>query len=764
MKIRILISVCLMLICFSGSTYAQSSCQNKTSYVNPFIGTGAVDAQSLSGSNFPGATTPFGMVQLSPDTRDVPEFPASGYDYKDKTIIGFSHTHLNGTGIGDLFDVLVMPFTGEIKATKGIENPYHSAFSHENETASPGYYQVLLTDYGINAELTATEHAGFHRYSFPESNSAHILIDLDHSVNKNARWNPVTIFSSQIKIIDNQTIEGFRILSGWGEGVRRVYFRAVFSKPFSEYLLQNGHQLYHKAQSVNGNSVKAFLSFNTTKDEQILVKVGISTVSCENAALNSNQEIPDWNFDKIRKKTEDQWENELEKIDVEGTKEQKEIFYTAMYHAFIQPNNLADVNGDYLAVDGTQRNAPDKKHYSTFSLWDTYRAANPLYTFTQPERTAGFISSMLRQYNSFGFLPIWQLWGLENYCMIGNHAVPIVVDAVLKGIDGIDAEKAYEAVKGTLTHDHPEFSCTVWDQYGYVPQDISSESVSFTLEMAYDDWCAAQLAKKLNKNDDYEFFMKRSANFKNLYDKNTQFFRAKDKAGNWVEPFNPLSYSYDEHAFYTEGNAWHYLFYAPQDVEGLTTLFGGKEVLASKLDTFFTMRIDQNEKDGNVSGLIGQYAHGNEPSHHVAYLYNYLGQPWKTQKYVAQILRELYNNTSSGYSGNDDCGQMSAWYIFSAMGFYPVNPANGVFVIGSPVLKSAEIKLQNGKLFKTLVKNADNQNIYIQSMKLNDKSYSKMYITYDDIRNGGLLEFDMGNKINKHLGITANDIPPAFAF
>jgi len=465
------------------------------------------------------------------------------------------------------------------------------------------------------------------------------------------------------------------------------------------------------------------------------------------------------------------WETELQKITIEGTKEQKDIFYTGMYHAFIQPNNIADVNGDYPGTDMVVRNAPDKKHYTTFSLWDTYRAANPLYTLTQPARTANFINSMIRQSDTFGFLPMWQLWGLENYCMIGNHAIPVIVDAALKGIKGFDMEKAYDAIIKSATTDHTMFPASAWEKYGYIPEDINSQSVSITLEEAYDDWCVSQLARKLGKSDDYERFMKRSAFYKNVYDSKTKFFRGKKKDGNWLEPFNPLKYGANggqygstDYSPYTEGNAWQYLFYVPQDVNGLMELMGGKDKFAAKLDTFFTLKDMPSEKNMNASGFIGQYAHGNEPSHHVTYLYNFVGQPWKTQKLVAQVQNELYNNSFSGYAGNEDCGQMSSWYIFSAMGFYPVNPANGVYVIGSPTLSSAKINLENGKVFSVTVKNASKENIYIQSAKLNGKVYTRTYITQNDITNGGTLEFVMGKQPDKKWGIGVNDAPPAWGY
>ena len=726
-----------------------------TRYVNPFIGTGAIDASSLSGSNFPGATLPFGFVQLSPDTEDGPDNPASGYDYNDKTIVGFSHTHLSGTGVSDLFDVMLMPTTGKIQSVPGkAETPgsgYRSRFSHDQESAEVGYYQVKLLDYDINAELTATEHAGYHRYRFPKTDQAHIVIDLNHTLNKKRPYWSCKVIDAEIRQIDPYTVEGYRVLTGWAQ-LRKVYFYATFSEPIISSELFNGGSMYANEKIVNGTNVRAVLNFNTGNGKPVLVRVGLSEVSPSGAKANLEAEVGQKSFDQIRQEAKAKWQEQLSNITIEGTKEQKEIFYTGLYHAYTQPNNLADVNGDYMATDYTIKNAPDKTHYSTFSLWDTYRAAHPLYTLLQPKKDAAFIRSMIRQYETFGYLPIWQLWGEENYCMIGNHAIPVIVDAIFKGIQGIDVEKAYEAVKQSSVTSHPGSPFNLWDQYHYMPENKQSQSVSITLEMAYDDWCVAMLAKKLGKDEDYQYFLNRSGYYKNLFNKNTGFFQARDDKGNWLPDFNPLAYGGNGGNPFTEGNGWQYLWYVPQDVQGLIALEGGKAGFSAKLDTFFTLKDLPKEVNGNASGFIGQYAHGNEPSHHVTYLYDYVGQPWKTQYYVAKVLRELYNNSFSGYSGNEDCGQMSSWYIFSAMGFYPVNPASGKYEIGSPILSSATIRLDNGRVFKMTAKNVSEQNVYIQSVKLNGKSYNKPYILHSDIENGATLEFVMGAKPNKKWG------------
>lgn len=734
-----------------------------TSYVNPFIGTGAVDTNSLSGSNFPGATTPFAFVQLSPDTRNDPEGdPASGYDYNDRTIVGFSHTHLSGTGVGDLFDVLVMPGSGKVNVFPGLATTpgsgYRSAFSHSQESARPGYYQVKLLDYNINAELTATEHVGFHQYTFPQSTQSHILFDINHSRYKGDNGRDSKIISASIHVLTDSTIEGYRILTGWAH-LRKVYFYAAFSKPFTSHLLVNGKRIYENLPLINGSNLKGVFSFSTIAGEKVLVKVGMSSVSMDNAKGNLQQELSGWDFEAVVKEAQQKWEQELTKISIKGTENQKTIFYTALYHTLIQPNNMADVNGDYQATDLTIRNATDKTQYSTFSLWDTYRAAHPLYTLLEPEKTGSFVNSMIRQQQSYGYLPIWQLWNDENYCMIGNHAIPVIVDAVYKGIKGFDINKAYEAVKASSLIDHPNSPFAVWEKYGYMPEDLQTQSVSITLENAYDDWCVAQFAKKMDKSEDYTRFMKRSNFYKNLYDSTTGFFRAKNSNGLWLSPFNPLNYGGNGGNPYTEANAWQYLWYVPQDVKGLINLMGGNKAFNQKLDQFFTLTDSTGEKNGNASGFIGQYAHGNEPSHHITYLYDFSGQPWKTQYYVAKVRDEQYTTNSSGYSGNDDCGQMSAWYIFSAMGFYPVNPANGIYAIGSPALPEAIIHLEGDKTFKVTALNASLKNIYIQSAKLNNKPYTKTYITQNDIANGGVLEFVMGATPKKQWGSGKNEAP-----
>jgi len=743
-----------MLLCTSAVyVKAQQMPAKKVSFVNPFIGTGTF-ANSLPGCAFPGPTVPFGFVQLSPDTKEeINARPCSGYDYEAKTIVGFSHTHLNGTGIPDLVDVLMMPTTGEIKTTAGADDKpgsgYSSRFSHDQETAKPGYYSVQLLNYDIKAELTASMHVGFHRYTFPAGKQHNLIIDMDHSSKKGTGVRGARIMVSQIKVVDSVTIQGYRVMSGWAK-MRRVYFYAKFSQPIASTLLTEGKNTYRNKNLTTGNAnIKAALTFDDRGSNQVMVKVGLSAVSIDNAKQNLNKEVADWNFDKVVKQTESLWEKELGKMDIDGTPEQKQIFYTCLYHAYTQPNNIADVNGDYPAGDMSVANAGGKSIYSTFSLWDTYRAAHPLYTLTQTEKTADFVNSMVLHYKSFGFLPIWELWGSETYCMIGNHAIPVIVDAIIKGIKGINVEDAYEAVKGSSMTDHVQSPISVWEKYRYMPEDLQSQSVSITLETAYNDWCVARLAKKLGKTADYNHFSDRAAYYKNLYDAKTGFFRAKNADGKWREPFNPMEYGHNGGHPFTEANAWQYLWYVPHQIEELVKLMGGEKQFSNRLDELFTYKDNSAEVNHNASGFIGQYAHGNEPSHHVAYLYNFSDRQYKGQYYISKILNEMYSATPKCYIGNNDCGQMSAWYVFSAMGFYPVNPANSVYNIGSPILKNAVIKLDNGKKFTVKTVNASQSNCYIQSITMNGKPYGKAYITQADIDNGNTLEFVMGSKPSK---------------
>ena len=725
----------LLSVCAFSLTLATLQAGEITKYVNPFIGTGAIDG-GLSGNNYPGATSPFGMIQLSPDTSEAPNWgDASGYDYNRNTIFGFSHTRLSGTGASDLIDITLMP------TSSGRTS---SAFTHDEEKARPGYYQVMLKDENINAELTTTQRNGIHRYQYPAGKDAEIILDMDHSADKGS-WGR-RIINSQIRILNDHAVEGYRIITGWAK-LRKIYFYMEFSSPILTSTLRDGGRVHENTAVINGTNLHGCFRFGQLNGKPLTCKVALSSVSMENARQNMEQEAPHWDFDRYVAAADADWEKQLGKIEVKGTEVQKEIFYTALYHTMIQPNTMSDVNGEYMAADYTTRKvANNETHYTTFSLWDTFRASHPLYTLLEPERVTDFVKSMIRQYEYYGYLPIWQLWGQDNYCMIGNHSIPVITDAILKGIPGIDMEKAYEAVYNSSVTSHPNSPFEVWEKYGFMPENIQTQSVSITLEQAFDDWCVAQLAAKLNKDTDYQRFHKRSEYYRNLFHPKTKFFQSKNDKGEWIEPFDPYQYGGNGGHPFTEGNAWQYFWYVPHNIQALMELTGGTKAFEQKLDTFFTSTYKSEQMNHNASGFVGQYAHGNEPSHHVAYLYNFAGQPWKTQKYVSHILNTLYNNTSSGYAGNDDCGQMSAWYVFSGMGFYPVNPADGRYVIGSPLLDECTLKLAGNKEFRIRTIRKSPEDIYIQSVTLNGKKHKDFFITHQDIMNGGTMVFKMGKK------------------
>ena len=676
------------------------------------------------------------MIQLSPDTSEAPNWgDASGSDYNRNTIFGFSHTRLSGTGASDLIDITLMP------TSSGRTS---SAFTHDEEKARPGYYQVMLKDENINAELTTTQRNGIHRYQYPAGKDAEIILDMDHSADKGS-WGR-RIINSQIRILNDHAVEGYRIITGWAK-LRKIYFYMEFSSPILTSTLRDGGRVHENTAVINGTNLHGCFRFGQLNGKPLTCKVALSSVSMENARQNMEQEAPHWDFDRYVAAADADWEKQLGKIEVKGTEVQKEIFYTALYHTMIQPNTMSDVNGEYMAADYTTRKvANNETHYTTFSLWDTFRASHPLYTLLEPERVTDFVKSMIRQYEYYGYLPIWQLWGQDNYCMIGNHSIPVITDAILKGIPGIDMEKAYEAVYNSSVTSHPNSPFEVWEKYGFMPENIQTQSVSITLEQAFDDWCVAQLAAKLNKDADYQRFHKRSEYYRNLFHPKTKFFQSKNDKGEWIEPFDPYQYGGNGGHPFTEGNAWQYFWYVPHNIQALMELTGGTKAFEQKLDTFFTSTYKSEQMNHNASGFVGQYAHGNEPSHHVAYLYNFAGQPWKTQKYVSHILNTLYNNTSSGYAGNDDCGQMSAWYVFSAMGFYPVNPADGRYIIGSPLLDECTLKLAGNKEFRIRTIRKSPEDIYIQSVTLNGKKHKDFFITHQDIMNGGTMVFKMGKK------------------
>ncbi len=721
-----------VLIC--ATLYSQSKFKY-INYVNPFIGT------SGHGHTYPGPTTPFGLVQLSPDTGVEGWDWSSGYHYSDSSIIGFSHTHLSGTGIGDMADILIMPTTGKLQLQPGTrKNPdsgYRSRFTHDKEYAKPGYYKVHLADYNVDAELTATSHCGMHRYTFNTKEKANIIVDLKHGIYS-------YVLKARLQVEDNQTLVGYRFTSGWAN-IQPVYFVIKFSKPFKNYgiathdILSWGINEAYNRHRYEAN-IKGVVSFDVLPNEQIVVKVGISTTSIENARMHLESQIIGFDFDAVKKQTQEMWERELSVIDVEGSQKDKEIFYTSLYHSFIAPNNIADIDGSYIGPDDKLDKSPTKKYYSTFSLWDTYRASHPLYTIIQPERTGEMIQSMLMHYQKWGYLPIWSIWGQESHVMIGNHAIPVIVDAYTKKMKGFDYILAYQAIKASSIINNEKSPFTLINKYGYVPNEIQ-ESVSKTLELAYNDWCVAQMAKGLGKTEDYEFFLKRSNSFKSLFDSSTGFMRGKSSTVEWTTPFDPQALS--SHGDYTEGNAFQYSWYVPHAPCELMQMLGGVKPFTKKLDELFETPFTSAKNVSDVTGLIGQYAHGNEPSHHIAYFYNLTNEPWKTQKYIREICDEQYNNTPDGLSGNEDCGQMSSWYVFSSLGFYPVNPADGIYWIGTPTFNSATIHISEKNKFNIVAKNLSKKNKYIKTVKLNGKNLNELQIKHDEIINGGLLEFEM---------------------
>ena len=708
-----------------------------TRYVNPFVGT------SGSGHTFPGATTPMGMVQLSPETNNFGWEYSSGYHFNDSTLIGFAHTHLSGTGWMDLGDLLMLPYAG------APERPeFRTPMEKKSEKASPGYYTVKLPEEGIQVELTATERCGVHRYTFTKGGASNILIDLQSGLVGDPKLLKTHVLDSQVTLENNRTISGYAHSKHWVE--KKLFFVIELNKPFENSRFLDG-----------ATKRRLALSFVTAKEEQIEARVAISTVSVDGAKRNL-MESKNVGFEKIRTATREKWNDCLSKIAIEGDDEQKFNFYTSMYHLFVQPNNIADADGRYRGPDDKIHQSATKSYFSTFSIWDTYRAAHPLYTIIAPGKDAEMVDSMLGHFDATGMLPIWTVWGQDNYCMIGNHAVPIVTDAYFKGLLGKDqAQRAYTAIKQSLTKNSWEkYDWSIYDNYGYLPADlVKTESVSRTLEATTDDWCAAQMAKSLGKDDDYLFFSKRANFYKNLYDPSTRLMRPKNSDGSWLEPFDPLEFSTGggKVGHYTEGNAWQYFWHVQHDIGGLIDLAGGKSLFRSKLDTLFSMEstVRGTGSLADISGMIGQYVHGNEPSHHVAYLYNYADAPWKTQELIPKILKSQYRNAPDGLCGNDDCGQMSAWYIFSTLGFYPVNPASGVFDIGVPSLSFASLKL-NGKSFDIRAHHLSPANKYIRSAKLNGKPLATYQITYDEIMRGGLLEFEMTDSPVKF----TNDVQP----
>ncbi|MFE0501239.1 GH92 family glycosyl hydrolase [Lysobacter soli] len=729
--------------------------------VDPFIGTGG------EGHTFPGATVPFGMVQLSPDTQIKSRKEgygwAAGYRYDDHTIVGFSHTHFSGTGHSDLGDVLVMPIAGEVKLERGdIDKPgsgYTSRFDHKDERAEPGYYAVTLQDYGIRAELTASPRVGVHRYTFPKGKPAHVLVDLRTSMYDY----PGKVQWSRLRLRPDGTLTGFRETRGWAPG-RQLYFAMRFSKPVSGHEFHDteenvvykgfpppGEQDPRQRAQIEGRQLVGALDFAAAQGESMIVKVAISPVSEEGAIANLDAEVPGFDFDAVRADAKAQWTQALSALDVDAPEPMRRSVYTALYHTLMGPSLFMDVDGRYRGPDNAVHQAKGFTHYSTFSLWDTYRALHPLLTIVQPEqRTNDFVNSLLasRRASAYGVLPVWAFHGLETWCMIGYHAVPVIADAYMKGIRGYDANEALDAMVASASYG-PYDGIAQYMQLGYVPIDEEGEAASKTLEYAFDDWTISRMADEMGRDDVAKQFGKRATNWQHAFDESTGFMRARKRDGSFREPFDPSASGYGTD--YTEGNAWQYSWYVPQDVAGLAAAHGGENKLLARLDAVFDAKVDPKifEHMEDITGLIGWYAHGNEPSHHVAYLYAYAGQPWRTQARLGNIMKTQYAPRPDGLAGNDDLGQMSAWYVFTALGFYPVAPGSNEYVIGRPFMPRATLNLPNGKRFTVVAEGLDDAHLYIGTATLNGKPLERAFLRHDEIMAGGELRFTMQAQPNK---------------
>ncbi|HTF29674.1 MAG TPA: GH92 family glycosyl hydrolase [Flavitalea sp.] len=718
--------------------------QSYTSFVDPLIGSGG------HGHVFVGASVPFGALQLGPNNIYKGWDWCSGYNYDDSLIIGFSHTHLSGTGIGDLADILIMPYTGPVKTDKGTDRDhksgYGSFYSHKNEVAKPGFYSVKLDDYNITAELTASERVGFHQYHFPDVKDAHVIIDLKEGINDN-------VTDSYIRQVDKYTLEGYRYSKGWAKD-QWIYFTISLSAPIEKFEIYDNSTLL-EGTSAKGKAIKGLLSFDRAPSD-FKMKVGISPVSTENALANIKAEIPDWDFKTVVNKAQKKWDKELSKIDITtGSEKDKKIFYTSLYHTMINPVLYNDHNGDYRGTDKQVYKNASFQNYSVFSLWDTYRAANPLYTITQPARVKDMINSMLAIYDQQKKLPIWHLMGNETGTMVGIGSLQVIAEAYLKGIGGFDVNRAFDAIKSTAMSD--SLGVMYIKNFKAIPSDKERRSVAKGLEYAIGDASIALMAKRMNKIPDADYFTKRGANYKLYFDNDLQFFKGKLSNGDWSPGFEAFTAN---NSIYAEGNAWQYLWLVPQDVRGLITLLGGEKSFNNKLDSLFSIETAADKKGlADITGTIGQYAHGNEPSHHICYLYAYSGKQWKTAEKVRHIMKEMYHDKPDGLIGNEDCGQMSAWYIFSSLGFYPVFPASEKYVIGSPLFNKATINLENGNRFMVEVTDNSDKNMYVQSMELNGKAYNLTYISHQDIIRGGKLKIKMGNRPNAQFGLNKEDRP-----
>ena len=740
MKFKTLSALLGLILLLSGNhLFGQS--KSLSDWVNPFIGTGG------HGHTYPGTVYPFGMVQLSPDTRLTGWDGCSAYHYTDSISYGFSHTHLSGTGVSDYGDILLMPYNGT--PNRYEQNKVGSHYDHQNEKASPGYYQSKLIDYNIDAELTVTERCGFHAYTYNADSTAGpatILLDLVHRD---------YVSDSYFKINNNTEVEGYRFSSAWARD-QKIYFVMQFSIPFQELQFSGAKssKIDEGISSYSGDSLQGNFIFDIASGDRIYVKIGISSVDIEGARKNLREEIPNWDFPGVRKSAKAAWNKQLSKIQVfGGTDEDNTIFYTALYHTMIVPNIFSDVDGRYRGLDSKIYQNKEDRTYTVFSLWDTYRATHPLYTLIEQERTVEFVNTFINHYEQSGLLPVWELAGNETNCMIGTHGVSVIADAINKGITGFDIEKAYAAMEGSLEQDKVELN--MYRKFAYMPSNEVMESVSKTLEYAYDDWCLAQTAKQLGKTEAYAKYLKRAQFYKNLYDPSTGFMRPKLN-GSWRSPFDPREVDFN----YTEANSWQYSFYVPQDINGLIQLSGGKLELEVRLDQLFNTDSQTTGRDqADITGLIGQYAHGNEPSHHMAYLYNFVGKPDKTQYYVKRIMKEMYSAQPDGYAGNEDCGQMSAWYVFSALGFYPVTPGSGDYILGIPKFPRAIINFENGQHFiiENIISGKDGN--YVKSVEFNRQLHQKSYIKHNDMIKGGRLVFITGDNPTDAWAVNAEDLP-----
>ncbi len=738
-------------------------------YVDPMIGTAKM------GHTYPGATVPFGSVQLSPDTDTIPYAVngqynpdvykyCAGYQYDDETIVGFSHTHFSGTGHSDLGDFLIMPTTGDLKLNPGTasdhDSGYRSRFSHDNETAEPGYYSVLLEDYNIKAEMTATSRVGMHQYTFPETGKSHIILDLVSGIYNYDDKNVWTF----VRVENDTLVTGYRQTNGWAR-TRKVYFALSFSQPIENY----GRERYDRQPyngfwrkfdesenfpEIAGEKIRMYFDFDMKQNEKLNIKLAISPVSAEGALQNMKEEIPHWNFEQVKTEARETWNKELNKVIVETEKPEDMVnFYTAMYHAFLGPTEYMDTDGKYRGIDMGIHQADGFTNYTSFSLWDTYRALHPLFNVLQPERNADMVEAMMAHYDQsvHSMLPVWSHYANENWCMIGYHSVSVIADAIVKGNADFDQERALDAMVQTAKTGYYD-GLQYYMDMGYVPEDKNGASVSKTLEYAYDDWAIAQAAKKLGKNDIFEEFMKRSENYKNVFDKKSGFMRPKLSDGSFKKEFDAL----DTHGQgFIEGNAWNYSLYVPHAPAQMIEMMGGKEKFSQHLDSLFSMNLPDkyfaNTEDISREGIIGNYVHGNEPSHHVAYLYNWTDTPWKSQDKIRMVLKDQYQTGADGLGGNDDFGQMSAWYIFSSLGFYPVAPGSEDYALGSPGVNQATINLENGNTFRVIAENQSEENVFVEKVELNGKKLESPFINHHDVMKGGELKFYMASTPNREL-------------